>query len=91
MGLDVCATGLEFPLEENGTGIVRLRTGGILNFSVGREMGTRVASARRRTKPLREGPDDLPVKDQQLNCQDSSATVTNPGLIPVDTNANLVC
>ena len=25
----------------------------------------------------------------QLNCQDFSATVTNPGLIPVDTNANL--
>ena len=25
----------------------------------------------------------------QLNFQDFSATVTNPGLIPVDTNANL--
>ena len=47
-------------------------------------MGTRVASARRRTKPPREGLADL-----QLNCQDFSATVTNPGLIPVDTNANL--
>jgi len=25
----------------------------------------------------------------QLNCQNFSATATNPGLIPVDTNANL--
>jgi hypothetical protein len=26
---------------------------------------------------------------EQLKCQDLSATVTNPGLIPVDTNANV--
>jgi hypothetical protein len=26
---------------------------------------------------------------EQLKCQDFSATVTNPGLIPVDTNANV--
>ena len=38
----------------------------------------------RRTKPPREGMTGL-----QLKCQGSSATVTNPGLIPVDTNANL--
>jgi hypothetical protein len=25
----------------------------------------------------------------QLKCQDFSATVTNPGLIPADTNANV--
>jgi hypothetical protein len=52
-------------------------------------MPTRVASARRRTLPPREGLGDLPTKSQQLNCQDSSATVTIPDLIPVDTNANL--
>jgi hypothetical protein len=45
---------------------------------------TRVALTRRRTKPPREGLVGL-----QFNCQDSSATVTNPDLIPVDTNANL--
>jgi len=26
---------------------------------------------------------------EQFNCQDLSATVTNPGVIPVDTNANV--
>jgi hypothetical protein len=45
---------------------------------------TRVALTHRRTKPPREGLVGL-----QFNCQDSSATVTIPGLIPVDTNANL--
>jgi hypothetical protein len=45
----------------------------------------RVASARRRTPPPREG-----LVGFQFNCQDSSATVTNPGMIPVDTNANLL-
>jgi hypothetical protein len=33
--------------------------------------------------------DDLRNKIQQIDCQFFSATVTNPGLIPVDTNANL--
>jgi hypothetical protein len=56
-------------------------------WKTGETTGTRVASARRRTKPLREGLADL----GQFNCQFSSATVTNPGLIPVDTNANLRC
>jgi hypothetical protein len=51
---------------------------------LGEAAGTRVALARRRTKPPRKGLVDL-----KLNCQDSSATVTIPGLIPVDTNANL--
>ena len=41
-----------------------------------------MALARVRTKPLREGLDDL---------QNSRATVTIPDLIPVDTNANLRC
>jgi len=48
-----------------------------------------VASAQKRTLPPREGVDDLRNKIQQINCQFFSATVTNPGLIPVDTNANL--
>jgi hypothetical protein len=47
-----------------------------------------MALTHRRTKPPREGL-GLQFKNQQFNCQDSSATVTNPGLIPVDTNANL--
>jgi hypothetical protein len=79
MGLDVRATGLGLPIDGNGAGSVRLRTEGERLTA-----GTRVASARRRTKPLREGRVGL-----QLNCQSSSATVTNPDLIPVDTNANL--
>jgi hypothetical protein len=49
---------------------------------------TRIALTRRRTTPPREGL-GLWFKHQQFNCQNSSATVTNPGLIPVDTNANL--
>jgi hypothetical protein len=48
-----------------------------------------VASAQKRTLPPREGVDDLRNKGQQTDCQFFSATVTNPGLIPVDTNANL--
>jgi len=48
-----------------------------------------VASAQKRTLPPREGVDDLQIESQQIDCQFFSATVTNPGMIPVDTNANL--
>jgi hypothetical protein len=62
----------------------RLPTDGKLVSLVEVEQDTRVASARRRTKPLREG-----VVGLQLNGQYSRATVTNPDRIPADTNANL--
>jgi len=57
---------------------------GNFDFSNGTTAGTRVASTRRRTPPLREG-----MAIEQLKCQSLSATVTNPGVIPVDTNANV--
>jgi hypothetical protein len=47
-------------------------------------MGARIVYARRRTLPLRVGLVHL-----QFDCQFSSATVTNPALTPVETNANL--
>jgi hypothetical protein len=46
--------------------------------------GTRVVFAPRHTPPLRVGLVGL-----QSECQDTSATVTNPVLTPVETNANL--
>jgi hypothetical protein len=46
--------------------------------------GTRVTSTRRRTPPPRIG-----LVGMQFVCQFSSATVTNPGLNPVETNAKL--
>ena len=73
-----------YPLDNGFTSGVRLRTSDNLDFSVEVEIDTRIASARRRTKPLREGLVGL-----QLYGQYSSATVTNPDLIPADTNANL--
>src|SRR5215469_5904184 len=54
------------------------------NAAAGGGTGTRVALARRRKKPL-----PAVLVGLQLNCQDFSATVTNPGVIPVATNANL--
>ena len=80
--LDARASGLETPLRAECAGSVILRTDGDRRRLQLRETGTRVAFARRRTRPLREGLDDL---------QNSRATVTIPDLIPVDTNANLRC
>jgi hypothetical protein len=45
---------------------------------------TRIPSARRHTPPPRVG-----LVGMQFDCQFSSATVTNPGLNPVETNAKL--
>ena len=64
------------------TADVRLRTDTRLDFRVREETGTLIASARRRTKPLPVGGVGL-----QLNCQYPSATVTNPELLPANTNA----
>jgi hypothetical protein len=106
MGLEVHATGLENSCAatsstRDGTGTMRLQKDRRLDFPAGRtplevtplgiEMDTPIASAHRRTKPARAGLVELSIKRQQMQCQFFSVTVTNPGLIPVDTNANLRC
>jgi len=50
------------------------------------ELDTQVASARRHSTALRVGVEE-PAKCRFMKCQSSSATVTNPDLIPADTNA----
>ena len=88
--MDVRTSGLGTPLRAECAGSVIMRTDEEQRRLKFREPGTRIALRRRdsiawargRTKPLREGLDDL---------QNSRATVTIPDLIPVDTNANLRC
>jgi hypothetical protein len=101
MGLEVHATGLENSCAttssaRDDTGAMRLQKAGRLDFPAEVTppeviIDTRIASAHRRTKPARADLVELSIKRQQMECQFFSVTVTNPGLIPVDTNANLRC